>query len=135
LPPSIVDFRSVRRQALAVVGGQMAVAVCGGLICYLLLDTRSAVSALVGGTISAAATLAQVVVGLPNSEGKPPRAVLHSFFRGSAMKLFVTVVLFVLALRGRNLAPAPLLVTYVATFFVYWVALATTLRSDKRLKG
>jgi F0F1-type ATP synthase assembly protein I len=130
LPPSIVDFPTVRRQALMVVGGQMAVAVCGGLICYLALNSRSAVSALIGGTISAAATLAQVMVGLRNSDGKSPQAVLRSFFRGSAAKLLVTVVLFVLALRGRNLAPAPLFVTYVATFFVYWIALATTARSS-----
>ena len=53
---------------------------------------------------------------------------MRSFFRGSAMKLVVTVVLFVLALRGRNLAAGPLFVTYVATFLVYWLALARSLR-------
>jgi ATP synthase protein I len=129
LPPSTVDFATAQRQALMVVGGQMAVAVCGGLICYLGSDEHSAVSALIGGSIGAAATLAQALVGLRSSEGKPPQAVLRSFFRGSAVKLLVTVVLFVLALRGRNLAPAPLLVTYVATFLVYWVVLARTLKS------
>ena len=45
------------------------------------------------------------------------------------MKLVVTVVLFVLVLRGRHLAAAPLFVTYVATFLVYWVALARTFRT------
>jgi ATP synthase protein I len=129
LPSATVDFAAVRRQALMVVGGQVAVAVCGGLICYLGLDKRSAVSALIGGSIGAASTLAQVVVGLRNSVGEDPQAVMRSFLRGSALKLVVTVVLFVLALRGRELAPAPLLVTYVATFFVYWVALARTLKS------
>ena len=109
-----------------VVGGQVAVAACGGLICYLGLDKRSAVSALIGGSVGAAATLAQVLIGLRNSEGKEPQVVMRSFLRGSALKLVVTVVLFVWALRGHNLAPAPLFVTYVATFLVYWVALART---------
>ena len=125
---SSIDFLAVRRQALSVVAGQAAVAVCGALICYAALDVRSSLSALIGGGIGAAATLVQVGFGLRNSAGKDPRAVVRSFYRGSAMKLLVTVALFVLALRDRNLAPAPLFVTYVATFFVYWLTLARTLR-------
>ena len=118
----------MRRQALWVVMGQVAVAVGGALICYAARDARSSLSALIGGGIGAASTLVQVVIGLRNSDGKEPRAVMRSFFRGSAMKLVVTVVLFVLALRGRNLAAGPLFVTYVATFLVYWLALARSLR-------
>ena len=129
MPSSTVDFATVRRQALLVVAGQVAVAAAGGLICYLERDRRFAVSALIGGAIGAAATLTQVLVGLRNSAGKSPQAVMRSFLRGSVLKLAVTVVLFVLALRRHDLAPAPLFVTYVATFFVYWVALARTIRS------
>jgi F0F1-type ATP synthase assembly protein I len=40
------------------------------------------------------------------------------------------VLLFALALRGRHLAAAPLFVTYVATFLVYWLALARTFRTQ-----
>ena len=129
MPSSTVDFATVRRQALLVVAGQVAVAAAGGLICYLERDRRFAVSALIGGAIGAAATLTQVLVGLRNSAGKSPQTVMRGFLRGSALKLAVTVVLFVVALRGHDLAPAPLFVTYVATFFVYWVALAWTIRS------
>ena len=56
---------------------------------------------------------------------------MRGFYRGSAMKLVVTVVLFVLALRGRHLAAGPLFVTYVATFLVYWLALARTFRQPR----
>ncbi len=122
------DFAAVRRQALWVVVGQLIVAANGALICYALWGVRSSRSALIGGGIGAAATLVQVGFGLRNSAGKDPRAVVRGFYRGSAMKLLVTVALFVLALRHRNLAPAPLFVTYVATFFVYWLTLARTLR-------
>ena len=104
-------------------------AVGGALICYLTQGELSAISALIGGGIGAAATLAQVLVGLRNSAGKEPRAIVSGFYRGSAVKLVVTVVLFVLALRGRHLAAAPLFVTYVATFLVYWVVLARTFRT------
>jgi F0F1-type ATP synthase assembly protein I len=101
---STVDFAAVRRQALAVVAGQAAVAVCGALICYAALDARYALSALIGGGIGAAATLVQVGFGLRNTAGKDPRAVVRGFYRGSAMKLLVTVALFVLARRGGAMA-------------------------------
>ena len=110
----------------------MAVLICG--LPGSLEPNRSAVSALIGGSIGAAATLAQVLIGLRNSVGKQPQVViLRSFLRGSALKLVVTVVLFVVALRGHKLAPAPLFVTYVATFLVYWVALARTFNSGGAL--
>lgn len=120
----------MRRQGLWVVCGQVLVALVGGLICYATRGPLASESALIGGGIGAAATLAQVLIGLRNSAGRTPQAVVRGFYRGSAMKLVVTVVLFALALRGRTLAAAPLFVTYVATFFVYWVALARTLRTQ-----
>ena len=123
----------MRRQAQWVVIGQVVVAVGGALICYLTQGELSAISAFIGGGIGAAATLAQVLVGLRNSAGKEPRAIVSGFYRGSAVKLVVTVVLFVLALRARRLAPSPLFVTYVATFVVYWLALARTLRAPLQL--
>jgi len=42
----------------------------------------------------------------------------------------VTVVLFVLVLRRWRIAPAPLFLTYMATFLVYWLALARTFRTQ-----
>ena len=130
-PPSL-DFASVRRQGLWVVVGQLLVAVGGALICYATRGQLASVSALIGGGIGAAATLAQVVIGLRDGAGRAPQAVVRGFYRGSAMKLVVTVVLFVLVLRGRQLAAAPLFLTYVATFLVYWVVLARTLRTQVR---
>jgi ATP synthase protein I len=126
-----VDFASVRRQALWVVAGQVAVAVCGALLCYVWLNAHAAISALVGGGIGAAATLTQVVVGLRNTAGRAPREVMRGFYRGSAMKFAVTVVLFVLALRGRRFAAGPLFGTYVVTFVVYWLALARGLHGEQ----
>ncbi len=120
----------MRRQGLWVVVGQVLVALGGALICYATRGRLASVSALIGGGIGAAATLVQVVVGLRSSAGQTPQAVVRGFYRGSAMKLAVTVLLFALALRGRHLAAAPLFVTYVATFLVYWLALARSFRSQ-----
>jgi ATP synthase protein I len=119
----------VRRQGLWVVVGQVIVAVGGALAGYVIAGPLASISALIGGGIGAAATLAQVMVALRNSAGKTPQAVVRGFYRGSAMKLVVTVGLFMLALRGRQLMAAPLFVTYMATFLVYWLALGRVFRS------
>ena len=124
----------MRRQGLWVVVAQVFVALGGALICYATRGQLASISALIGGGIGAAATLVQVIIGLRNSAEQAPQAVVRGFYRGSAMKLVVTVVLFMLALRGRHLAAAPLFVTYVATFLVYWVALARTFRTQAQGK-
>ncbi len=126
-----VDFAAVRRQALWVVAGQVLIATVAALVAYTLASrdaTLAAWSALTGGGIGAAATLTQVVIGLRNGAGKSPKEVMRGFYRGSAMKFVVTVLLFVLALRSHRLAPAPMFVTYALTFLTYWLALAKSLK-------
>lgn len=113
-----------------MVVGQGLVALAGAVICYVTRDALSASSALIGGGIGASATLVQVLIGLRNSAGRTPQDVVRGFYRGSAMKLVVTVVLFVLVLRRWRIAPAPLFLTYMATFLVYWLALARTFRTQ-----
>jgi F0F1-type ATP synthase assembly protein I len=117
----------VRRQALWVVVGQLIVAVNGALICYAMWGARSSISALIGGVIGAAATLAQVVIGMHgNGSG---------LVRGSATKLVVTAVLLVVAMRIWRVTPEPLFLTYMTTFLVYWLGLARSLRLAASARG
>ncbi len=116
----------------------MLIAIAGAVVAFVLAKRDPALaarSALVGGGIGAAATLTQVVVGLRNSAGKSPKEVMRGFYRGSAMKFVVTVMLFVLALRGRKLLPAPLFITYAVTFLMYWLALAKSLTPVANVQG
>ena len=55
--------------------------------------------------------------------------------RGSAVKLVVTAILLVVAMRIWRVAPEPLFLTYMATFLVYWLGLARTLRLTARASG
>jgi len=110
----------VRRQGLWVVVGQVFVALGGALICYLTRSPLASLSALIGGGIGAAATLAQVLVG--------SRGASAALVRGSVVKLVVTAVLLVVVLRNWRVAPGPLFATYLLTFVVYWLGLARTYR-------
>ena len=86
-----------------------------------------AAALVIGGGIGVIATLAQVLVALGSTAGKEPKEVVGAFYRGSAVKFGVTVLLFVLALRGHKVYAAPMFSAYVATFLVYWVVLARSL--------
>ena len=114
-----------------LVAGQVAIAGVVALLCAALMGAPAALAAAVGGGIGAVATLMQVLSGFRRSTAGDARAIARGFYRGEALKIAVTVVLFVLALRARALAPGPLFAGYVATFVAYWVALARWARTGK----
>lgn len=79
-------------------------------------------SALVGGLISAVTSLyfALHVFGVRASA---PRAVLRSFYTAEAVKMAITVLLFVAAVVWLKVDFLPLIVAYALTLLVYWFAL------------
>jgi F0F1-type ATP synthase assembly protein I len=53
-----------------------------------------------------------------------PRALVRAHFVGEAQKLALTVILFAAVLvLYKGVATLPLLLTFIATLVVYWVAL------------
>lgn len=122
-----VGLSEARRLAISVVIGQAAVTVIAAVVCRAIFGPQASISALVGGGIGTLASLAMVVFGFGRRAGSDARLVVRGFYLGEAVKLGLTVVLFVLVLRSMEVAVGPLFGTYVATFFVYWAALANAL--------
>jgi ATP synthase protein I len=96
------------------------------------MGAGAGVAAAIGGAMGALATLAQVACGFRSRTAGDAAAIARGFYRGEAVKIALTVAMFVLALRVWRLAPGPLFAGYVATFIAYWVALA---RSGGRRGG
>lgn len=107
-----------------IVAGQAAISGVAALVCAAVSGPRAAWSALAGGGIGVAASLVQVLSAFRHGAGGDPKAIARGFYRGEAWKVAVTVLLFVLALRGGHFAPGPLFAGYVATFVAFWIALA-----------
>jgi ATP synthase protein I len=107
-----------------LVAGQVAISVVVALICAALIGTPAGLAALVGGGIGVAASSVQVAVSFRRRAAQDARAIARGFYRGEALKIAVTVLLFIAVLRQRTLPPGPLLAGYVATFAAFWVALA-----------
>ncbi|MGH8179922.1 MAG: ATP synthase subunit I [Steroidobacteraceae bacterium] len=118
-----IDLPAARRLAYKVVLGQAAVTLIAALVAWLAAGRVAALSALLGGGIATAASFAMVAVAFRQAAAASPARLLGTFFGGEALKLVVVVVLFVAVLRWLHPAPIALLVTYGATFVVYWLAL------------
>jgi ATP synthase protein I len=121
------DLPRVRRLALGVVLGQAAVTLTVALAVWVYAGRLAGISALLGGGISTAGSLAMAVLGFRASEQAGGVALLGGLLVGEAAKFAVIVVLFVLVLTLMKASAIAMLTTYAATFVVYWVVLASWL--------
>ncbi len=121
-----IELPSARRLAFGVVLGQAGVTLLAALVSFVVAGTSAAVSALLGGGIGTAASLAMAIVAF----GRIPRSaplILAAFFTGEVTKLLLMVGLFIAAWHWMRPSPVAMFAAYGATFLVYWIALAGAL--------
>jgi F0F1-type ATP synthase assembly protein I len=107
--------------------GQVAVTVVAAIICFAVWGRTPGLSALAGGGISAIASAALALIGFSSAAGAAPETIARKFYVGEGTKLAVTVALFVAVFVSMKVSFAALFGTYIATLFVYWIALANAL--------
>jgi F0F1-type ATP synthase assembly protein I len=107
--------------------GQVVVTLVSAAICFAVWGAMAGWSAVAGGGISALASLAMAMLAFRSSSLASPRSALRALYVGEAAKLTTVVVLFVVVLRTMRVSPPAMLGTFVATLFIYWVALANAL--------
>ncbi|HMD28549.1 MAG TPA: ATP synthase subunit I, partial [Steroidobacteraceae bacterium] len=93
----------------------------------MIAGPQAALSALLGGGISTAASLAMALLGFAGRTAEDPQRAVRAFFVGETAKIALMIVLFVMVLKTMKVVPLAMLGTYVATFLVHWVALANAL--------
>jgi ATP synthase protein I len=96
-------------------------------ICFAVWGRVAGLSALAGGGISAAASGVLALFAFGSPAGADAERVARGFYVGEALKLAVTVTLFVVVFLTLKISFAPLFGAYIATLFVYWIALANAL--------
>jgi ATP synthase protein I len=129
-----IDAAQARRVAYSVVLWQGAVTIVVALVSYAIAGRLAALSALIGGGISTLASLVMAAMSFRQSSLANAYSAVRGFYVGEAAKLATVVVLFVLVLRTLKVSPLAMFAAYVATFFVYWVALANALPTLGRSK-
>lgn len=120
------DF-AARRLAFSVVLGQAGVTLLAALVCLVVDGQSGAISALLGGGIGTAASLAMAVIAFGRTRRSAPM-ILAAFFLGELVKLVLMIGLFVAAWHWMRPSPGAMFAAYGATFLVYWIALARMLR-------
>jgi len=121
------DQPDARRLAYTVVLGQAAVTVAVALASWAVAGLKASESALLGGGVGVASNLAMALLGFTRSSGTDAYKALHAFFIGEAAKIATVIVLFTMILRTLKVSPLAMFVGYLATFGIYWVALARAL--------
>jgi ATP synthase protein I len=126
-----------RRLALGVALGQAVVALAAAALCWAIADSRAAWSAALGGGISSVASLVMALLSFGKEAATDPLRAIRAFFVGEAAKIVVVITLFVAVWKTMKVVPLAMLGAYVATFFVFWVALAKGLsgRGPPRTSG
>jgi ATP synthase protein I len=132
-----IDVPNPRRLAIGVALGQAAVALIAALLCWAIADSRAAFSAVLGGGISSAASFVMALLSFSKEAATDPLRAVRAFFVGEAAKVTVVIVLFVVVFKTMKVVAPAMLGTYVATFFVFWVALAkgSSVRGTPRVRG
>jgi len=113
----------VRGQVRRIIGLQVAVSVVIALLCLVVYGANVAASAFLGGAIGFLGSLAYAR-RIAARETSDPKVLLRAHVVGEVQKLVLTVILFAAVLiLYKGVATLPLLLTFIATLVVYWVAL------------
>ncbi len=126
LPNAPRPYFAARRLAFGVVLGQAGVTLLAALVSFAVSGATGAISALLGGGIGTASSLAMAAIAF----GRIPRSaplILAAFFVGELAKLVLMIGLFVAAWHWMRPSPGAMFAAYGATFVVYWIALAGVL--------
>jgi ATP synthase protein I len=118
-----------------IIAGQLGVTLAAAALFGLLQGGGAAFGALVGGGISVLLSLwvAARVFSVPAEAG--PQAIFAAFVRAEVGKLVMAVVLFSAAAIFLSHVFIPLVVTFVATLVVNWLALVFTRRNRQGFGG
>ena len=100
---------------------------CTG-IAWLAGDSHTALSAALGGGISTVASLAMALLGFSRRSTRSPVLAVQAILVGEIAKIAVVIVLFAAVFKMLHVAPLAMFGAYIATFVVFPVALAGTLR-------
>lgn len=114
--------RQVRISAYKLVGFQALIAALMALIFFLMQGIEAAYSALQGGLIAALPNLVFAFLAFRYlTEGSADQA-RTSFMRGHALKILLTIGLFIGVMKQDDVVASALLTSYIVTLLAQWSA-------------
>lgn len=118
-------FQNARLAVIRLSAWQLSLTIALTLIALLWFDNSFAASVLAGGVIGMLAGFYQAQRMLQVDAGKHPEAFMQSLWVSEAVKIALTVALFIFAIRLFRVQMVPTIIGYAGTYVVYWAALGT----------
>ena len=119
------NFQKARRAVIWLTLWQVLLTATLSLGGLWLVNSMFAVSVGAGGLIGMVAGSYQAQRMLRVDAGKDPQAFMSGLWLSEAIKVVLTVALFVVAIRLLRVQMVPTIIGYAGTYIVYWAALGT----------
>lgn len=118
-------FRRLRIGAYRLAGWQLVVTSLAAAAAGLVGGRGWLISAFAGGCIGVVAGLYQALRMFRMDASQQPERYMSAVYVSEAIKVTLTVALFIAAIKILRIEIVPTMVGYTATFFVYWISLRT----------
>lgn len=120
------NFHKARLAVFRLTGWQLLLTAALACAAWLAGYDGAAMSVCVGGGIGMLAGLYQALRLLQVNAAEEPEALMRALWLSEAVKIVLTVAMFILAIRLLAVEMVPTIVGYAVTYIVYWVALGTS---------
>lgn len=109
-----------RQLAGKVIFFQVIIAIIASTIFAVFLDKNSGISAVYGALACLLPAIVFAHLAFKYAGASRNQLVIRSFNKGSKLKFFLTILLFVMAYQWEDVQAMPLLVSYVITLLAQW---------------
>ncbi|MDP6436222.1 MAG: ATP synthase subunit I [Gammaproteobacteria bacterium] len=118
-------FQKARLAVCRLAGWQLALTVVLAVVALVVGSGEAATAVLTGGFIGMLAGFYQAQRLLRVDAGMYPEAFLRGLWISEALKIVLTVAMFIAAIQLLRVQMVPTIIGYAGTYIVYWVALGT----------
>ena len=118
-------FQKARLAVIRLSVWQLSLTIALVLAASLWFDGKFVTSVLAGGVIGMLAGFYQAQRMLQVDAAEHPEAFMQGLWISEAIKIVLTVALFIVAIRLFRVQMVPTIIGYAGTYIVYWAALGT----------
>ena len=118
-------FQKARLAVIRLSVWQLLLTLALSFLSVVLVDNAFALSVFAGGMIGMLAGFYQAQRMLRVDASVYPDAFLRGALVSEAIKIVLTVALFVIAIKLFHVQMVPTIIGYAGTYIVYWLALGT----------
>lgn len=115
-----------RKLALNIFFYQSLIVTCVSVALFILFKNLTALSFFYGGLINVIINGVFAFFAFKYSGARQTKLMVQSFSRGTKLKLYITVLMTVIAFAGLNLEPFPLFIGFMVSNFCQWAVMIKT---------